>query len=184
MIFKRIYRHLFPKVYTLKELSNLTIESLRACGAKVGENVDIISSSIDTLGGVLLSIGNNVTITGSRILTHDASTYKCLGYTKLGEVTIGNDVFIGIGTIILPNTHIGNKVIVGAGTIVAHDIPDNSVVTGNPFRILCTYDDYMEKQKGRMQSLPCLDILPEDLLKEESQVLRAQLETAKCGFIK
>ena len=84
---KRIWRRLFPKQYTLSDLSNMTVENLRDQGAEIGENVDILMSSVE--GGALaplLKIGRNVTITGARILLHDASTYKFLGYTKVGEV--------------------------------------------------------------------------------------------------
>ena len=68
---------------------------LRKRGVVIGENVDIINSYIDGCHGPLVSIGNNVTITGAHILAHDASTKKFLGYTKIGRVTIGNNVFIG-----------------------------------------------------------------------------------------
>lgn len=104
-------------------------------------------------GGKLLSIGNNVTITNARILTHDASTKKFIGYTKIGKVSIGNDVFIGAGAIILPDTNIGNRVIVGAGCVVAKDIPDNAVVVGNPCRIVSTFEDYMNVQKQRLDEM-------------------------------
>lgn len=49
----------------------------------------------------LVAIGNNVTLTGVRVLTHDASTKKELGYTKVGRVTIGDNVFVGAGFITL-----------------------------------------------------------------------------------
>ena len=61
---------------------------------------------------------------------------------------IGNNVFVGYGSIILPNVRIGNNVIVGAGTIVSKDIPDNVVVVQgkeSTYRILCSYDEYVEK---------------------------------------
>lgn len=50
-----------------------------------------------------------------QILAHDASTKRYLGYTKIGRVLIGNNVFVGAGTIILPSVAIGNNVIIGAG---------------------------------------------------------------------
>ncbi len=121
---------------------------------KMGENVDIINSFIDYGFGFLVTIGNNVTITNATILAHDASTKKELGYTKVGRVDIGDNVFIGYGAIVLPNTKIGNKVIVGAGTVVTKDIPDNTVVGGNPCRVLCTYDEYIEKNKKALKEKP------------------------------
>lgn len=96
---------------------------------RMGHNVDIIDSFVDVTRPDLVTIGNNVTITGSMILTHDASTQKSLGFTKTAPVVIGSDVFIGHGSIILPGVTIGNNVTVGAGSVVRKDIPDDSVVT-------------------------------------------------------
>ncbi len=53
-------------------------------GLICGDNVDIINSYIDYDYCFLISIGDNVTITGTTILTHDASTKKFIGYTKWG----------------------------------------------------------------------------------------------------
>ena len=47
-------------------------------------------------------------------------------------INIGNDVWIGANSIILPGITIGNNVIIGAGSVVTKDIPDNQVWFGNP----------------------------------------------------
>lgn len=150
-----------------EDISNKIIARIRNGGGAVGENVHILSSGIDLGEPYLISIGDNVTITGTRLLTHDASTFKAIGHTKVGKVSIGSDVFIGYGTVILPNVSIGNKVIVGAGTIVAKDIPDNSVVVGNPCKIICTYDDYIEKNRIAMKSKPVIELSPDDIMNDE-----------------
>ena len=49
---------------------------------------------------------------------------------------IGNNSVIGVRSIILPGVKIGNNVIVGAGSVVTKDIPDNSIVAGNPAKII------------------------------------------------
>jgi maltose O-acetyltransferase len=51
-------------------------------------------------------------------------------------VTIGTNVWIGGGAIILPGVRIGDNAIVGAGSVVTHDVPDRATVAGNPARIL------------------------------------------------
>ncbi len=121
-------------------------------GVKIGNNVHVLNSKIDKGYGYLIEIGNNVTITGATILAHDASIKKFLGYTKIGKVIIGNDVFIGTGAIVLPNVIIGDNVIVGAGAVVRDSIPSNSVVTGNPATIVCTTEEYIEKNRERMKA--------------------------------
>lgn len=93
----------------------------------------------------MVEIGDDVTITNSTILTHDASTKLDLDYSRVGAVKIGNRVFIGYGTIILPNVKIGNDVIIGAGSVVTKDVPDDSVAVGNPARVIGKRSEYIEK---------------------------------------
>lgn len=103
------------------------------------------------------------------VLAHDASTRMFLGKTRAANVTIGNYVFVGAGSIIMHGVHIGNRVIIGAGSIVTKDIPDNSVAVGNPAKVVCGIDEYLEKEKNRMKpenSFTGLDWnRPEDIAK-------------------
>ena len=157
------------------------VTDLRERGVKIGENTDIINSYIDGCHGFLITIGNNVTITNATILAHDASTKKFIGYTKVGRVDIGDNVFIGFGSIILPGTKIGNNVIVGAGTIVAKDVPDNSVVIGNPFRVVCSFDEYIEKNKSQLNIKPTYNTLFCDKTNEEKELMYNEL-TDTIGY--
>lgn len=153
------------------ERSEHDIQNMISAGARIGKNVDILNSSVDMSIPELISIGDNVTITNAVILTHDASLKKSIGYSKVGKVCIGSNVFIGLGAIILPDTVIGNNVVVGAGTVVAKDIPDNSVVAGNPCRVICTYQEYLEKNQKMLNEKPRFDSFPRALSKEEKQRL-------------
>lgn len=60
---------------------------------------------------------------------------------------------MGAGSIILPNVTIGNKVIIGAGSVVSKAIPDGVVAVGNPIRIIGTYDAYMDKCRNLIATL-------------------------------
>lgn len=99
---------------------------------------------LDGLGG--LHISSDVVIsTNVIILTHDYSYNVGLkacnkaqnGDTALFDsVFIGNNTFIGAGSIILPGTKIGDYCVIGAGCVVKGNIEDYSVVIGNPCKII------------------------------------------------
>lgn len=142
-------------VYRLR--GDYTTEKLISMGMQVGKNFSRLHGTIlDPAHCWLIQIGDDVTLAPRvHILCHDASTKKFLGYTKIGRVTIGNRVFVGAETVILPNVTIGNNVIIGANSTVTHDIPDNSVAVGSPARVICTMEEYLEKERKRMETAPC-----------------------------
>ncbi|CAK7025510.1 MAG: 2,3,4,5-tetrahydropyridine-2,6-dicarboxylate N-acetyltransferase [Parabacteroides sp.] len=104
------------------------------------------NSGIDTLFPELIEIGDDfISAPGSRILSHDASLMLFSNEIRANRTIIGNNVFLGVNSVIMPGVKISDRVIVGAGAIVTKDIPGNSVVGGNPARVLCTVDEYLEK---------------------------------------
>ena len=129
-----------------------TTEKLITMGLTVGDNFTRMKGSIlDPSHCWLIEIGDNVTMAPNvHVLCHDASTKLILGYTKIGRVNIGNNVFIGAGTIILPGVDIGDNVIVGANSTVTHSIESGIVVAGNPAKMICTTQKYIDKEKNRM----------------------------------
>ena len=156
---------------------------LLAAGVKMGENVYIGTRKIDLAHGFLLEIGNNVTLSDCRILLHDASTKMFLGYSKVGKVVIGNNVFIGADAIILPNTKIGNNVIVGAGTVVTKDIPDNSVVVGNPGRVINNCDAYIERNRNFIErGAPVYTTYATEKSIAEIEQMKKDLDGGNYGF--
>ena len=106
----------------------------------------------------LIEIGDDVVLAPRvHILCHDASTKIFMNYTKIGRVKIGDRVFIGAESVVLPGVTIGDDVVIGANSTVTHDIPSNSVAVGTPARVICTLDDYIQKEKERFNTAPKYD---------------------------
>lgn len=179
-----VLKHLFMlrnAALSIQEESMKMKAKIENGGGHVGNHFDLINSSIDLIFPYLISIGDNVTLSGVKILTHDATLKKSIGYTKVGKVTIGDNVFVGWGSIILMNTTIGNNVVIGAGSIVTGHIPDNSVAVGNPCRVICSYDEYKRKMLTKMQQVPVFDKYPKEINRSPEDVER--LKQAGYGFI-
>lgn len=150
------------KIYRfIRRESNISsdeyIESLRHKGISVGERTVVFdpkSVVIDTQQPSLVEIGSDVQIThGVIILTHgyDWSVLKRVYGEVLGsrdKVKIGNNVFIGMNSIILKGVSVGDNVIIGAGSVVNKDIPSNTVYAGSPARFICSLEEYYNKRKN------------------------------------
>lgn len=148
----KIIRNLIHKIR-----GEYTTEQLLLRGMNVGRNFQRQNAVIlDPDHCWLIDIGDNVTLAPRvHILCHDASTKRYLGVTKIGRVKIGNDVFVGADTVILPGVTIGSNVIIGANSTVTHDVQDNTVVAGCPAKKICTLDEFLEKERKQMTCSPC-----------------------------
>ena len=123
------------------------IQALQARGLTLGKGVEIIDTFFfDPSHCFLISIGDRCTICPNvRLIAHDASTKRYLGYTKIGRIDIRENCFIGDSVIVLPNVTIGPDAVVGAGSVVTRDIPPGSVAAGNPAKVLGRLADYLKK---------------------------------------
>ena len=167
----------------LLRMDENSIDALRSRGVRIGKNCSINTDYIDYGHGFLISMGDNVTVAvNAMILAHDASTKPFLGYSKVGRVDIGSNVFIGGGSIILPGVTIGNNVIIGAGCVVNRSIPENSVVVGNPGRVIGTTTEYLEKNREMMKNSPIYDTYWMNKTSEEKEKMRADLHGETVGF--
>jgi len=133
---------------------------VRSLGVRAGDNVNFYGVSKAMFGSEpwMISFGNDCYIAaGVQFITHDGATsilrkeVPTLEWTA--PIDIGNDVMIGLRTIIMPNVKIGNRCIVGAGSVVSKNIPDNSVYAGVPAKYICSTDEYLAKMKAK--SLGC-----------------------------
>ena len=123
--------------------SNVWIEPDFRC--EFGKNISIGNDVYINFGCVILdcgpvTIGNQVLI-GPNVGIYNANhaldaQERMDGALIPGKISIGNRVWIGGGTIILPGVTIGDDTVIGAGSIVTHDIPSGVVAVGNPCRVL------------------------------------------------
>ena len=78
--------------------------------------------------------GPNVTLTTGTHPIHPALRRKQVQYNL--PITIGNNVWIGANSVVLPGVKIGDNSVIGAGSVVTRDIPSGVVAAGNPCRVL------------------------------------------------
>ncbi len=128
----------------------------RRAGVTVGRDCRFLSIDSGTFGSepYLVTIGSHVTIThGVRFVTHDGGVWvlrdKHPDIDVFGRIAVGDNVFIGLNSLILPGVSIGDNVVVGAGSVVNKDIPSGSVAAGVPARVLGTIDAYEARSLER-----------------------------------
>jgi acetyltransferase-like isoleucine patch superfamily enzyme len=126
------------RFYTLSGESR--IKFLRTYGLSIGRLCQVHTTDFSS-EPFLIEIGNHVVISsGVKFITHDGSCWvvehKFPDLDVFGPIRIGDNTFIGMYTIIMPNTTIGSNCVIGAGSVVRGTIPDNSVALGNPAKVI------------------------------------------------
>lgn len=121
-----------------------------------------ISSKVRFDDFSLVTLGERVVISeGVTLLTHDYSlTTGLISIDKcpptdqafLKPIVIGDNVFIGLGTVILPGVEIGKNVLIGSGCIVRGKIPADSIVVGNPAKVIGRLSEKAELWVGKMDA--------------------------------
>jgi hypothetical protein len=108
------------------------------CRMKIGKNI-IINKGATILSPGIVEIEDNVLIAPEVKITtvdHDLSDRHNLFHFK--KVTLRENAWICMGAIICPGVTIGRNAVVAAGAVVTKDVPDNTVVGGNPARVIKT----------------------------------------------
>lgn len=109
------------------------------CNIHVGENF-FANFNLTVLDEALVEIGDNVFI-GPNVSIYTAChpldpAERRKGIEWAEPVRIGNDVWIGGSTTILPGVTVGDRCTIGAGSVVTRDIPAGSLAVGNPCRVI------------------------------------------------
>lgn len=141
----------------------------RRFGVNIGKDCSFIGTNISfSSEPYLITLGDRVRVSFDvAFVTHDGGTFVLRGKypnaSIYGKIIIGNNVFIGARSIILPNVKIGNNCIVAAGSVVTKDVPDGTIVGGIPARRISDIDEYEKKHKD---DLMCIADFPYDEKKE------------------
>ena len=121
----------------------------RYIGVTIGYN-NLIGKNHWSSEPYLISVGSHCQLTDCRIFTHGgAQPIRDIhpNFDCFGKVTIGDYVYIGSNSLVMPGVTIGNNVLVAAGSVVTKSIPSRVVVAGNPARVICSIDEYYERNK-------------------------------------
>ncbi len=132
------------------------INYARSIGVTIGDDCKLVQIGGGTFGSepYLVSMGNHVEISGEvRFITHDGCVWVARmehpDIDVVARIRIGNNVFIGARSILLPGTTIGDNCVVGAGSVVRGNIDSGTVVAGVPARFICSTGDYVERSLAR-----------------------------------
>jgi len=157
---------IFKLVRKLNGLLTLYLKGGVFYAKSIGVNIGSMCRIYTTNFGsepFLISMGDHVTVTsGVKFITHDGSSWlmrdeKGRRYIYQ-KISIGNKVFIGVNSIIMPGVKIEDRVIVAAGSVVTKSIPSGVIVAGIPAKIIGKYSDIENRMLESYISEKDLDI--------------------------
>ena len=132
---------------------------LKRSGLKIGDGCEINKDVCFGSEPYLIEIGNYVRITsGCKFITHDGGVWVLRHKTNninldlIKKIKIGNNIHIGINSIIMPGVTIGDNVIIGCGAVVTKNIPSGEIWGGVPAKKITSIDEYFEKHKSEFKS--------------------------------
>ena len=162
-------------------------KELRKKGMYLGKDVNLpMSTWIDMPHCFLISIGDKCGFgEGCAILAHDAMPNEYIDATRIGKVKIHESCHFGMRTVILPGVEIGPRSIVGSNSVVINDIPPETVAGGNPAKVICSLEQYLNKQKKWIKEYPLFSYKEysfQYLSPEKLREMLDKLETSS-GFI-
>lgn len=138
LLFKNAYRSLF---WPLEKQA-------KYAGVQMGIG-NIIYSRFWSSEPYLISIGNHCQFTGGcKVFTHGGAQAVRESYPDFdffGKVVFGDYVYVGENSLIMPGVSIGSRVIVAAGSVVTKSVPSGVVIGGNPAKIICTIQDFIDR---------------------------------------
>lgn len=120
----------------------------RHIGVTVGEKC-LIGTRYWSSEPYLITIGNNVQVTDNvHFFTHGGGhiirqIYH--NYDAFGKIKVCDNVYIGSNSLIMPGVTIGEGSLVAAGSVVTKSVAPKTVVGGNPARVICSVEEYINR---------------------------------------
>ncbi len=140
LIPQKLFR-LNPKVKWPVHFTSKVVDSQNIKKGILCDPGDNLNNYIQASNGIVF--GNNIELgPGVHIVSANHNLNKINEHTKAKPITIGNNVWIGANSVILPEVIIGDNVVIGAGSIVTKSIPSNSIAIGNPCKVVREKDPY------------------------------------------
>ncbi|MFO8001905.1 MAG: acyltransferase [Marinilabilia sp.] len=136
----KFYIKIILRIARFVPFSKIRIWLLRHAGVTIGRDCRLFTADWGS-EPFLIRLGDHVVVSNNvRFLTHDGAVWVFRpsdpDLDVFGTIKVGNNVCIGINVILLPNTEVGDNCIIGAGSVVKGKIPPNSVVFGNPAKVV------------------------------------------------
>lgn len=119
-------------------------------GVKIGDSTEIYTSGWST-EPYLIEIGNHVQVTSNvKFFTHGGGNVlrkDIPDFDAFGKIKIEDWCYIGSCSLIMPGVTIGEGSLVAAGSVVTKSVPPHMVVGGNPAKIICTVNEYLQRNE-------------------------------------
>lgn len=137
-ILKKLFKHVGEGVFIAQPMY-----LGRGCKVSIGDNC-YINFNMTLVDDLDITIGDGCLFAPNVMITttgHPADPELRKKGMYSFPVNIGNNVWIGMGAVILPGVTIGDNSIIGAGSVVTKNIPANVIAFGSPCRVIREFDE-------------------------------------------
>jgi acetyltransferase-like isoleucine patch superfamily enzyme len=146
----------WDKVATTWRIKSDPVGYARSIGVQMGRDCRLLGLDRGTFGTepYLVRLGDHVSLTnGVRFVTHDGGVWvfrkEHPDVDVIAPIVVGNNVYFGYFSMILPGVTIGNDCVIGAGSVVTRDVPSGTVVAGVPAQPIRTIEEYWDRVKDK-----------------------------------